>query len=234
MDPRHLSVDERLTGMCVYCGREPNTRDHVPSLVLLDEPYPANLPVVDACDECNQTFSRHERYVACLIECALTGTVDPAGVERDKIRRILENNPRLRTRLYKSRRPDETGNFIWEPEIKPVRTVVLKLARGHAAYELGLPQLKEPEEILFGPLAVICDEERVAFELPSAPSVALWPEGGSRALERAVNNSLSEGQYGWFTLQPNRYRYLVDQMKGLAIHMVLSEYLACRVVWLDI
>ncbi|MFH1717063.1 MAG: hypothetical protein ABIF19_06910 [Planctomycetota bacterium] len=189
------------------------------------------MPEVDACYKCNQSFSDSERYVACLIECALIGTVDPAGVERDKIRRILENDPCLCTRLYKRRRTDEKGNFIWEPEIKPVRTVILKLARGHAAYELGLPLLKEPKEISFAPLAVISDEERAAFELPSSSSVKLWPEVASRALKRAVNNSLSEGQYGWFTLQPNRYRYLVDQTKGLDIRMVLSEYLACRVVW---
>lgn len=112
MDPRHLFVDERLTGMCVYCGREPTTSDHVPSIVLLDGPYPANLPVVDACYDCNQSFSIHEHYVACLIECALTGAIDPAGVELDKVRQILEKNPRLRTRLYKSRRKDERGNLI--------------------------------------------------------------------------------------------------------------------------
>ena len=37
MDPRHLFIDERHTGMCVYCGTHPDTRDHVPSKVLLDE-----------------------------------------------------------------------------------------------------------------------------------------------------------------------------------------------------
>ena len=49
MDPRHLFMDERLTGKCVYCGAQPETRDHVPSKVLLDEPYAAQLPVVGAC-----------------------------------------------------------------------------------------------------------------------------------------------------------------------------------------
>jgi len=39
MNPCHLFMDERLTGMCVYCGAHPETRDHVPSKVLLDKPY---------------------------------------------------------------------------------------------------------------------------------------------------------------------------------------------------
>ncbi|MFC1793511.1 hypothetical protein ACFL3Q_08000 [Planctomycetota bacterium] len=162
------------------------------------------------------------------------GSIEAVCIDRNKIKRILEKNPRLRNRLYKSKKKDESGNLIWEAEVDRVITVVLKLARGHTAFELGLPLLKEPEEISFAPLAVISDEERAAFELPSSSSVSLWPEVASRALIRAVNNSLSEGQYGWFTLQANRYRYLIDQTKGLAIHMVLSEYLACRVVWLDV
>ena len=51
MDPIHLFMDSRLTGMCVYCGGSPATRDHVPSRVLLDESYPAELPIVGACAE---------------------------------------------------------------------------------------------------------------------------------------------------------------------------------------
>ncbi|TDP73113.1 hypothetical protein DES47_102859 [Roseateles toxinivorans] len=38
-DPGKLFVDDRLTGICVYCGTRPDTRDHSPSKVLLDEPY---------------------------------------------------------------------------------------------------------------------------------------------------------------------------------------------------
>ena len=37
MDPRHLFIDERHTGFCVYCGAQPDTRDHVPSKVFLKE-----------------------------------------------------------------------------------------------------------------------------------------------------------------------------------------------------
>jgi len=33
-------VDERLKGYCIYCGGQTQSRDHVHSKVLLDEPYP--------------------------------------------------------------------------------------------------------------------------------------------------------------------------------------------------
>jgi len=46
MDPRHLFIDERLTGICVYCGGQSDTKDHVPSKVLLDKPYPPQLPML--------------------------------------------------------------------------------------------------------------------------------------------------------------------------------------------
>jgi hypothetical protein len=57
MDPKKLFIDERLKGICAYCGARPESRDHVPSRVLLDKPYPENLPVVEACFKCNGEFS---------------------------------------------------------------------------------------------------------------------------------------------------------------------------------
>lgn len=81
MDPRHLFMDSRLVGMCAYCGGRPDTRDHLPSKVLLDEPYPAELPVVEACLKCNESFSLHEQYLACFIECVVCGTCEPSGLK---------------------------------------------------------------------------------------------------------------------------------------------------------
>ena len=77
--------DSRLEGYCAYCGDITNTRDHVPSKILLDEPYPENLPVVPACSKCNQGFSLDEEYLACLIECIIVGSTKPRDVKRDKM-----------------------------------------------------------------------------------------------------------------------------------------------------
>lgn len=66
---------KRLDLICSYCGvNYPDTKDHVPSKILLDEPYPENLPVVPCCSKCNSSFSLDEEYVACLLECAIHGT----------------------------------------------------------------------------------------------------------------------------------------------------------------
>ena len=94
MDQLKSYADERLMAGCVYCGRATETRDHVPSRVLLDEPYPENLPVVPSCEECNRGYSLDEQYFACLVECARVGSIK--AVERPKIARILLESPALR------------------------------------------------------------------------------------------------------------------------------------------
>lgn len=65
--------DERYDGLCSYYG---DTKDHVPSKVLLDNEFPENMYEVDCCLECNQGFSADEVYFACLIECIIHGSAD--------------------------------------------------------------------------------------------------------------------------------------------------------------
>src|SRR5262245_62097325 len=77
--------DERQMAWCVYCGRDTETRDHVPSRIFLDEPYPENLPVVPACRRCNESFSLGEEYLACLVDCVMSGVADPDLVRRAKV-----------------------------------------------------------------------------------------------------------------------------------------------------
>lgn len=47
--------DDRVLAGCVYCGAFPDTRDHVPSRMLLDKPFPGKLPVVPCCSSCNNS-----------------------------------------------------------------------------------------------------------------------------------------------------------------------------------
>lgn len=79
------------------------------------------------------------------------------------------------------------------------------------------------------PLLNLTAEQRHAFETP--PEDNLWPEIGSRAfLRAAVVNFDAVLDDGWQVVQPGRYRYLVAE-GPTTVRMVLSEYLACEVVW---
>jgi hypothetical protein len=230
MDPRQLFLDERHKGRCVYCGAEPDTRDHVPSRVLLDEPLPSELPVVPACSTCNAGFSLDEEYLACLVECAICGSAEPDAIQREKVRRSLERNAKLQTRIQ-SCSTTESGQLIWVPELERVKNVVVKLAQGHAAFEL-YPVFEPPDAVDIRPFVSMTDSEREAFDLPQHEGLQAWPEIGSRAFMRAcVAFGEVHGLEEWIVVQPGRYRYAVEEQGGILVRLVLSEYLACTVGW---
>lgn len=219
--------DERNKGWCVFCGGPDETRDHVPSRVLLDEPYPENLPVVPACGACNRAFSPDEAYTACLVECALTGSVELAR-SRKKIGRLLSEAPALAAR-FSNARYERDGEIGFSAETDRVRAVLVKLARGHVAYEQNEPQLEEPIRVSIAPFTAMSDDQWKSFETGSGGG-GTWPEVGSRAMHRAIlGHDLEAG--GWITVQPERYRYRVEYGGGFRVQMVIREYLAAEVVW---
>jgi hypothetical protein len=230
---RHFSCygDSRNKGFCVHCGGPDETKDHVPSKVLLDEPLPANVAVSPACLSCNNGLSIDEEYLACLLECVVVGDVDLNKIERQKVAHILQINTRLADRLRRARRVVD-GQPLWDFEAPRVRNVLLKLARGHAAYELNEPQLGEPDVFCFRPLCTMTQTERGDFEQErdSGP-LALWPEVGSRAMQRLLVAGPEAFEEGWLVVQDGRYRYRTSQHSGLRVRMVLREYLACEVTW---
>ena len=217
--------DERSKGWCVFCGARMETRDHAPSRVLLDEPYPENLPVLACCQACNQAFSLDEEYLACLIECAKAGSVEQAKASRPKIAKILTRKPALETRLSAARSETAKG-ILWKPEDERVRNVIVKLARAHIAYEQNEPQLEEPASVANVPLCSMTEEVRDEFE--ASPNTGHWPEVGSRAMHLILVGA--EGDYPWIEVQPGRYRYLVATGPPL-VRMVIAEYLAGEVAW---
>jgi hypothetical protein len=204
MKQREPFSEERIATFCLYCGDPPATREHVPSRVLLDKPYPADLPRVDACGPCNQGYSLDEEYLACLVECVISGTTDAAKLSRGKIQRLLRSKPALVARLEKSRtiKGDE---ITWDVETERVSRVIEKLARGHALYEFSDLLSNTSPTVAFAPLATVTPATRAAFERPVLASV--WPEVGSRAFMAFAEN-FGAACHDWIVVQPGRYRYL--------------------------
>ena len=108
---RILAMNANLLN-CIYCGSFTETKDHIPSKVLLDKPYPDHIPTVPACLPCNQSFSLDEEYLACLIECTLTGSTDIDKLRRDKIQHIIKKKPSLATRLSHARKESREGAYF--------------------------------------------------------------------------------------------------------------------------
>jgi len=219
--------DLRLEGYCIYCGKEPETRDHVPSKVLMDKPFPENLPVVPACEKCNEGFSKDEEYFACLIECILRGTTNPEKLERKKVKGILKRSPKLRARLTAAMEIHE-GQIFFRTEEERVKNVILKLARGHATYENSELQLEEPISIVIRPITLMNEvEQNVYFSHDNG----LLPEIGSRAFQRLFINDESVIN-NWVIVQEDKYMYSINHEEyGLTIKILIWNYLACEVVW---
>lgn len=232
MDPRkELFFDSRLSEGCAYCGGRSSTRDHVPSKVFLDKPYPGQLPVVKACETCNQSFSLDEEYVACMLSCVLSGSAEPDKLDRVKMQRILRAKPALRTLIEQSRSVDSEGRTLWEPDSGRVTNVVQKLATGHATFEDSNYYGRDPHSLDIVALPSLSDTQRDAFETPM--SFEIWPEIGSRAFVRTVRAGADVlGHDTWQVVQESRYRYLTSFSQGTTIRLVVSEYLAAEVRWI--
>jgi hypothetical protein len=242
MDQLKNLADSRLLGGCTYCGGSEETRDHVPSRVFLDPPFPENLPVVPACFPCNNGFSRDEEYLACLIECVIAGSTDPGMIQRPRVSTILERSSSLRSRIESAKIVvDERPAFI--PEADRVQNVLRKLALGHAAFELSSAG-REPTSLHWWPVSSMTHEQRENFDAPHVAN--MLAEIGSRAVQRMLvtqitlaspNGERSEMQLiinDWIEVQEGRYRYLgIDDIGGIRVRIVLSEYLACEAFWSD-
>lgn len=220
--------DERTLAFCAFCGGEIGTRDHCPSKVFLDEPYPENLPVVPACRVCNSSFSADEEYLACLVSCVLGGSTDPKLISRAKTSRILRKKPALRAMLEQAR-SHANGKTSFIPDQSRVFPVLVKLAKGHALYELHESCAREPDRFSCVPFELMDLRQREYFENPNTLSV--WPEVGSRAMRRLVGEGSDATPSGWINVQPGRYRFHASVANGIEVRIVIHEYLACFAQW---
>ncbi|MDO9711862.1 hypothetical protein [Paracraurococcus lichenis] len=221
--------DHRNKGRCVHCGAAQETVDHNPSRVFLDTPLPPDIPASPACTSCNNGFSADEAYTACLIECAATVSCEPDGVERPKIAALLRRDPALRALMSAARRDGPEGP-LWQFDQERISRIIVKLARGHAAFEMNEPQTQEPARVTFVPLVSLTEEQLASFE-DDLPEMGFYPEIASRAFNRI---GVADGKIvfpGWLTVQEGRYRYAVRQAPGMWVRMVIREYLACEVIW---
>jgi hypothetical protein len=222
--------DERLDQMCCYCGSLPDTRDHIPSKILLNDPFPEDLPVVYCCNSCNQSFSKDEEYFACLIECIINGSAEIEDLKREKIKRVLSKRPALQKRLADAKVQNAEGSFF-SIEGERIENVLLKLAKGHAQFDASSPLLGKPTYMVYKPLHTMTETENEKFF--SGPEVEKYPEVGSRLFFRIVEDNTPHS--AWQIVQENVYAYMVTSQIGrLSVRLVISDFLAAEVIWDEI
>jgi hypothetical protein len=123
--------NKRHNSFCIYCGKKADTREHVPSKIFVDEPYPEGaFSIVPACFDCNN-YSNDEIYVASLVNkifCALSGE----NQLRYKIVQVLGHDKRLDGKLINDINViDGKVHIRWDTA--RLKRIILKLALGHIA-----------------------------------------------------------------------------------------------------
>ena len=230
--------DARSRVSCTHCQDvlDPSnaSKDHVPSKCLLDRPLPANLPTVIICRSCNESFSEDEEYLCVFLVAVISGNAEPDPNLFPSAAASVEHSPRLRERITRAQVHQlplwGEPEILWMPEPDRVNSVIVKNARGHALHEIGEPVSGEPSGVAYWPVSRLTIDQRNAFE--SVSLGALWPEVGSRMMQRLAGvDPLVDG---WVEVQEGVYRYAVAQgHNGLLVRTVIREYLATEVYWGD-
>ncbi|WP_429206145.1 hypothetical protein [Aeromonas veronii] len=234
-------ADPRLVINCIYCGKLDSTREHIPSKVFLDKPYPENLSIIGACRECNNGFSKDEEFLACLIDTMVADSIAPSSIRRASIEKILNRSPALR-RSIEAAKNAIRSNVLSHPSVERIERILIKLASGHSAYELATVCRNHPASIWWSPLELLNQEQQELFDAPEI--VTLVGEIGSRNMQRMkvveIKFMSQSGEYfcqqivlnDWIEVQPQRYRYLVSNQDSLiSIRIVIGEFLAAEIVW---
>ena len=91
--------------ICIYCGREATTRDHVPPKQLFPKPRPT-LETVPSCFECNNLFGKDEDYFFASFMFSEAG-VSVAGKKlwKEKLHRMYKKNSGLRRKIAQNLKP---------------------------------------------------------------------------------------------------------------------------------
>lgn len=220
--------DERLDMTCTYCGDKHGTRDHLPSKILLDEPFPENLPVVFCCDECNQSFSLDEQYFACSIECIIHGTTEIEKLERAKIKNVLSKNEKLQQRIENSF-SYKNNIKVFSFEENRFKNVITKLAKGHIKFETSEPKFDDPKHIGITTINKMSDEEIDSFFETKELDIA--PEVGSRGTMN-VHFADNVPYLNWENVQDKVYQYCVIQSKtSTQVKIFIQNYFVIQVIW---
>ena len=225
--------DERQKSRCIYCGHcifnlETN-RDHVPTKALLKKPYPPNLPTIQVCAKCNESFSFDEEYAGLFLKCLIAGSADPDVHSDAHVKKQLEKKTNLQKRLKKSNTDfftvSENSIPLWKPETDRIKRVLLKNARGHIFYECGEPMLSKVETINMMP--VLCMTPDEVFQFEHANSHGLFAEVGSRMMQRGITGA--DFREDWVIVQDGIYRFSI--LPDMTVKIILYEYLAVEISW---
>ncbi|WP_127483777.1 hypothetical protein [Paenibacillus ehimensis] len=224
---------------CIYCGKQANTREHIPSRVFLSKPYPSNLAIVPACVKCNNSFSNDELFLSILIEKLKIKHFGQNYVLSEEADRRIKQNEKLAHMIDAAIENERLDEFN-----KKISRVIFKLAIGHSVYELSEGYCIEDGTVKYSFLNHLSAEEVDEFSLPFNLNGQLFPEIGSRVYERIlfleVNFAAASDPeqltaplvlLDWVDVQEKRYSYTSYRFGDeIVVKMIINEFLYAQVI----
>lgn len=234
-------VFERGSDMrCVYCGEPANTREHCPSRVFLAKPYPSDLPVVPACEKCNNGFSSDELYTKAFIEayghyCSY------------RLKTISAERKEVKEAQRKFEECVSSGEIHFDDRIA---RILIKLAICHMTYELTTGFYTDswegvPEYVSYAFRPNMQADEIDSWNEFIPMNDNILPIIGSRAYNHiyviepvllAVGSTekitFPFTVMDWIDVQENNYRYVcwIDK-RHMHVKVVIDEFMYAKVAF---
>lgn len=230
----YTAWDKSATNGCIYCGKAATTREHIPSKVFLLEPYPENLATLPACFECNNGFSEDEKYIACFLDVLKEAVYEGYKRQASTVHR-LENDDALRS-LIESEIQTVDGKVLYRIDENRLCRILIKLAKGHAAFEWDGLHLDGQDIHVSYEFAFNMSKEALD-QFEKIPEIHKISEVGSRSttVPFLIFQSCESGAISvfalWNDVQEGRYRYQMsyNENGGVRIKIVIYEMLYCQI-----
>lgn len=239
-----VEYSRKGTYYCIYCGSIADTREHVPSKTFLKKPLPSDLPVLPACEKCNNGFSSDELYTCTFIECLksvlVENNLEILHIQPDDRKEKQEAKVSIKEALNQ-------GHLTFD---RRIGRILIKLAIGHTVYELSEGYYSRkwdgtPISVKYIIRATISEDEWQALEYAEVMNDKKLPEIGSRVFRNIIvlqpilksmegDEMLNIGllMMNWTDIQDGEYRYItyLDGDK-LVVKMIIMDFLYGEVVF---
>jgi hypothetical protein len=230
--------NNRHPSICIYCTAEADSREHIPSRIFLDKPYPDNLAIAPACSRCNSDFSMDELYVACFLDYFFYALAGKQTNLRLKTKEAFAHDENLSNKI------SSCFNMQGEKlavtyDFERIKRIVLKLSVGHVANKLDcLVNLQDDVHhfaMRFKP--DLLPEEMHLFE--ELPIINKLPEIGSDFVHHdlfiaeRVDGSDVIGFLPWQIVQEGNYRFMAFHSGNdtTTVRIVIFELLFAEVIF---
>lgn len=211
---------------CVYCYNIADSREHLPPRILIDKPNQNEWCIVPACSKCNNGYSTDEQFVACTIEYILAEIYYEGNIQRNKIKETFEKRPHILEKI-KTLCIFQNGSLkIDNSVIEKIKTVVLKIARGHFMYDCNEFLNDEDVQVLIAFKPQLEQKKLEEFNMPIVCNCL--PEIGSRMSNQLCMKNNNEIEIPWRIIDYDNYRYLISP-DGI-LRMVIREFLYIEII----